>query len=407
MTLYSYRALTPHGKAERGTLDAASASEAKAILQQRHVFPLEVKPSRPFRLGLEVSFLSGRGASLSVQGLANFTRQFATLLEATIPYDTSLEMIIQQSSDLNFKSVLAEVRGNVVEGAYLADAFAKHPRVFPPMVVSMVRSGEVSGNLSMILHRLADYYDNASRLRAKLASAMVYPIFMVLFSIGVVAFMLTFIVPRITQLFDNFGVILPLPTRILIGLSGLVTDYWWLILIVTALGAWGAVHFLRTERGRLLRDKLDLGIPYWNRLRERMILQRFAQTLATMLKSGIELKDALQVSSEVLDNKLYLQAMERVIFDVQNKGLPLAVALRQSGRFPEDLCQMIAIGEETATLDVMLDNVSNRLSREVSAMMDGAAALLEPVMILAMGAGVGFIVMSILLPMLQLNQLVG
>ncbi len=407
MALFTYRALTSYGKTEKGTLDAASASEAKAILQQRQVFPLEVKPSRPFSLGLNIPYLFHREPRFSVQGLASFTRQFATLLEATIPYDASLEMILQQSSDLGLKSVLADVKGRVVEGAYLADAFAHYPRFFPPMVVSMVRSGEVSGNLSMIMHRLADFYDNASRLRTKLASAMVYPIFMMLFGLGVVAFMLTFIVPRITRLFDNFGVALPLPTRMLIAISELMTGYWWLILLLAAGGAWGAARYLRSERGRLFRDRLDLAVPYWNRLRRKMILERFSQTLATMLQSGVELKDALQVSSEVLDNKLYLQAMERVIFDVQNKGLPLAVALRQSGEFPEDLCQMIAIGEETANLDAMLDNVARRLSREVSAMMDGAAALLEPVMILAMGVAVGFIVLSILLPMLQLNQLVG
>ena len=407
MALFTYRALTSYGKTEKGTLDAASASEAKAILQQRQVFPLEVKPSRPFSLGLNIPYLFHREPRFSVQGLASFTRQFATLLEATIPYDASLEMILQQSSDLGLKSVLADVKGRVVEGAYLADAFAHYPRFFPPMVVSMVRSGEVSGNLSMIMHRLADFYDNASRLRTKLASAMVYPIFMMLFGLGVVAFMLTFIVPRITRLFDNFGVALPLPTRMLIAISELMTGYWWLILLLAAGGAWGATRYLRSERGRLFRDRLDLAVPYWNRLRRKMILERFSQTLATMLQSGVELKDALQVSSEVLDNKLYLQAMERVIFDVQNKGLPLAVALRQSGEFPEDLCQMVAIGEETANLDAMLDNVARRLSREVSAMMDGAAALLEPVMILAMGVAVGFIVLSILLPMLQLNQLVG
>lgn len=407
MALYTYRALNPQGKTEKGTLNAASENEAKATLKARNIYPLEIKTSRPFSLGLQ-SLLSFSGEPrLSVQGLANFCRQFATLLEATIPYDAALDMIVQQTSDFTFKSVLSEVRGKVVEGAYLADAFAPYPKVFPNMVVSMVRSGETSGTLAMIMHRLADYYENISRLRSKLASAMVYPAFMTVFSMAVVAFMITYIVPKITALFDNFGVRLPWSTRMLIAISEAMIGYWWLLLLIALAAGWGITRFSRTERGKLFWDRLELAVPYWRDLRSKMILQRFTQTVATMLRSGVELKDALEVSSHVMENKLYLQAMERAIFDVQNRGLPLSTALRNAGMFPEDLSQMVAIGEETATLDAMLENVSNRLSREVNAAMDGATALLEPTMILVMGVVIGFIVISILLPMLQLNQLVG
>ncbi len=407
MALYIYRALNTRGKSEKGSLNATSEKEAKAVLQSRNIFPLEVKVSKPFRLSLQSLFSLSSEPRLPVQKLAVFTRQFATLLQTTIPYDSALEMIFQQTNDITFKSVLSDVKGRVVEGAYLADAFSHYPRVFPPMVVNMVRSGEASGTLVMIMHRLADYYENVSRMRAKLTSALVYPVFMTIFGMGVVIFMLTFIIPKITTLFDNFGVQLPLPTRMMIGMSNLMIGYWWLFLLLALLLSWGLARFLRTERGKLFRDKVELSIPIWKELRRKLLLQRFTQTLATMLKSGVELKDALEVSSQVLDNKLYLQSMERVIFDVQNKGLPLSVALRREDRFPEDLCQMIAIGEETAALDAMLDNMTERLSREVTVMMDGATALFEPVMILAMGIAVGFIVISILLPLLQLNQLVG
>ncbi len=407
MALYTYRALTPQGRTEKGTLNAASENEAKAALKARKMYPLEVKASRPFSLGLQSLLSFSREPRLSVQGLANFCRQLGTLLDATIPYDAALDMIVQQTTDFTFKSVLSEIRGKVVEGTYLADALSPYPKVFPQMVVSMVRSGETSGTLAMIMHRLADYYENISRLRSKLASAMVYPAFMSLFSLVIVTFMVTYIVPKITRLFDNFGVALPLTTRMLIAISGTVTEYWWVMLIAAAALGWGLSRFLRTERGRMFRDRLELAVPLWKDLRAKMIVQQFAQTLATMLQSGVELKDALEVSSQVMENKLYLQAMERAIFDVQNRGLPLAVALQNTGMFPEDFSQMVAIGEETASLDGMLDNVSKRLSREVGAMMDGATALLEPVMILVMGMVVGFIVISIMLPMLQLNQLVG
>lgn len=407
MTLYTYRALTPGGTSEKGTVDAASAGEAKAILRQRHVFALEIKASHGFAFGLSnIPFLN-REPKLSVQGLASFCRQFATLLDATIPYDIALDMILQQTQNVSLKAVLSDVRGKVVEGSYLADALAYYPRFFPPMVVSMVRSGETAGTLATIMLRLADYFDNAARIRSKLTSAMAYPVFMMVFSTSVVIFMVTYIVPKITRLFDNFGVALPLPTRILIAVSETVTNYWWLIAILGLTGLWAAGRFLNSPRGRWWRDSTELKIPFWKDLRQKMILQRFAQTFATMLNSGVELNYALQVSSNVLENKIYTEAMERVIFDVQNRGSPLAVAMRQARVFPEDLCQMTAIGEETATLERMLDNVSSRLAREISATMDSASALLEPVMILVMGAVVGFIVFSILLPMLQLNQLVG
>ena len=407
MALYTYRALDSRGKIERGSLNAASQKEAMAALQSRHIFPVEIKSSGETGLGLSALFSRARGPRLSVQHLAAFVRQFATLLEATIPYDSALELILQQTNEQAFKAVLSDVRGRVVEGAYLADAFSRYPRVFPPMVVNMVRSGETSGTLPMIMHRLADYYDNLSRLRSKLNSALVYPLFMMVIGAAVVTFMITFIIPKITRLFDNFGVTLPLPTRILIGTSQVIGSYWWLILALGGLAVWGGVRFLRTERGRLFRDTLELSIPFWKHLRRKIILQRLVQTLSTLLRSGVELNEALRVSSEVMGNKLYQEAIERVIFDVQNKGLSLSVALRRTAMFPEDICRMISIGEETAMLEAMLDNVSVRLSSEVIAETDAATSLFEPTLILIMGAAVGFIVVSILLPMLQLNQLVG
>jgi type II secretory pathway component PulF len=341
-----------------------------------------------------------------VQQLAVFTRQLATLLNATIPYDTAVGLILQETSDLDFKGVLADVRGKVVEGAYLADAMSSYPGFFPPMVINMIRAGETSGTLVAVLQRLADYYDNVSRLRTKIAAALVYPAFMTMFGFSVVVFMVTFIIPRISRLFDSFGATLPLPTRILIATSNLVTNFWWLLIILAGGATYGAARYLKTEKGQLLRDRTELSIPLLKIFRRKVILQRFTQTLATLLKSGVELKTALTVATEVMENRLYLQAMDHVIFDVQNKGLPFSVALRRASGFPEDLCQMVAIGEETATLDSMLETVATRLSQEVAATLDAATALFEPVLILAMGAVVGFIVISVMLPLLQLNQLV-
>lgn len=407
MPLFTYRALNAAGQTEKGTLQAVSEKEVQAVLRDRAFYPLAIRRSRPLRLSLQGWLRFGREPGLSAKELAAFTRQLSILLQATVPYDAALGMIQQESSSAALRTALADVRGRVVEGAYLADALGAYPHLFPALVVNMVRSGEASGTLVMILGRLADYFETVHRLRTRVASALIYPAFMLVFSTAVVGFMVTYIVPKITRLFENFDTALPVPTRVLIAISEVVTNQWWAILLGMVAAGWGLAWFLRREQGRALRDRVELSLPLWRDLRRKLILQRLAQTLGTMLRSGVELKEALGVTREVLENRVYLRAMERVIFDVQNRGLPLAVAMRRAGVFPEDLCQMVAIGEETASLDAMLENVANRLSYEVTSTMDAATALFEPVMILIMGAVVGFIVVSILLPMLQLNQLVG
>jgi type II secretory pathway component PulF len=406
MTLYSYRAATAAGATEKGTLQAASEGDAKTTLRERGLYPLDLRATQALRLDWRRLLRFGRAPSLTVQQLAVFTRQLATLLQATIPYDTALGLILQETSDVTFKAVLADVRGRVVEGAYLADALSSFPAYFPPMSINMIRAGETSGTLVAVLQRLADYYDHVGRLRTKVVAALVYPAFMTAFGFAVVVFMVTFIIPRITRLFESFHAVLPLPTRVLIGVSNLLTGYWWAMLPLVAAAVYGARRYLGTEDGQMWRDRIELKLPVIGDFRRKVILQRFTETLATLLKSGVELKAALAVSTEVMENRLYLQAMERVIFDVQNKGLPFSVALRRASGFPEDLCQMVAIGEETATLAGMLETVATRLALEVTSTLEAATALFEPVLILAMGLVIGFIVVSILLPLLQLNTLV-
>ncbi|HKI98338.1 MAG TPA: type II secretion system F family protein [bacterium] len=407
MPIYAYRALDAAGKPARGTLNAASESEAMATLRSRAIYPVSLRASQPFALQVKRWFSFGRPARISSRDLATFLRQLATLLGASIPYDAALRMVQAETSNAALQAVLADVRERVVEGAYLADALESHPHFFPAMVVNMVRSGENSGAIVTILGRLAAHYETINRLRTKIASALVYPVFMLVFSMAVVTFMVTFIVPKITRLFTNFGGVLPLPTRILIAISDTVANYWWLLILLGVGAGWGSAWFLRSPKGRALVDRLELTIPVWRTFRRKLLMQRLCETLATMLRSGVELNHALQVSSEVLENGIYLRAMHDVIFDIQNRGQQLSAAMRRTALFPEDLCQMIAIGEETATLDAMLENVATRLAQEVTATMDSATALFEPVMILIMGGLVGFIVVSMLLPMLQLNQLVG
>lgn len=407
MPLYTYRALNAAGKSERGTIDAGSENEALSLLRGRQVYPVSLRISRPLSIALKGWVRLGGRSRMSPRELATFTRQMATLVAATVPYDAALRMVQVETSGSALQTVIGDVRERVVEGSFLADALAAHPNYFPPMVVNMVRSGESSGTLVIILGRLADYYENLTRLRTKIASALVYPAFMGVFGVSVVIFMLITVLPTFTRLFATRGVELPLPTRILMGASNVVVNHWLLLVIALVAVAAGLVRFMRSSYGVALRDWLELHLPVWRNFRQRLLLQRLCESLATMLRSGVELNHALAVSSEVLENRIYLKAMNEVSFDIQNRGMQLAASMRRTGLFPEDLCQMIAIGEETATLDAMLENMATRLSVEVNAAMESATALFEPLMILVMASGLGFMIVSILLPMLQLSKLVG
>lgn len=378
-----------------------------SLLREREIYPLQVRSTASWGLVFKRWLRFGREPGLSTRELASFTRQMSTLLEATIPYDMALRMIQAESGNPQLQTVLGDVRRRVVEGAFLSDALGAYPSYFPPILANMIRSGESGGPLPLILKRLADYYENASRLRGKLVSALVYPVFMMLFSTGVVVFMSVNIIPKITSLFENFGGRLPLPTRVLIFFSGVLIDYWWLILMAIPVVIIGAMRFLDSSAGRAFKDRTELSFPVLKTFRRKVLLQRIAETMSTMLKGGLELNDALVVAGDVIENRIFRRAIENVIFDIQNRGMQLSVSMRRTGLFPEDICQMVAIGEETATMEAMLENVSNRLTQELGTTLDSATALFEPVMILVMGVVVGFIVMSILLPMLQLNQLVG
>jgi len=404
--LFSYKAVNREGKPEKGSLQAASEKEALAQLRERGIYPLKMNLSRGSPFGWNVPIRLGSRDRLPARELASFCRQLAILLNATIPYDKAVSMIQKEAPRESFRTVLEQVRGRVVEGAFLADAFGAHPKLFPAMMVNMIRSGEASGTLVHVLERLSDYFENINKLRNKLVSALVYPLFMMVFATGVVVFMTTYIIPKITRLFENFGAQLPLPTRLLITVSDLLVNWWWLIIILIVALVVVTVRYVRTPRGKARLDRLELRLPFWKVMRQKVLLQRLSQTLGTMLKSGVDLNDALRVSSEVLENKVYLDGMDDVIFNVQNRGMPLAVALRRTNLFPDDFCQMVAIGEETATLDQMLENIAGRLDNEVTATMDAATSLFEPILIMVVGSVVGFIVMSVMLPMLQLNQLV-
>ena len=402
MPLYQYQAFDQAGVLRKGSEDAVSESDLRQRLRSQQLYPKEIRVSR----NTSRSFLPKRGTNYK-RALTLFTRQFEVLMDATIPYDKALQLIIEQTENVEFKEILAEVRARVVEGGSLADALQLYPKIFPEMYVSMIRSGENSGNLGTILKRLADYYETQERLRGRLKSAMIYPAFMLVFSLLVVVFMVTYIVPKITQIFASKGTLLPLPTRILMGLSDFMVNSWYLVLIGLIILIFGFSAFLRSEFGKKVLQQLQLKAPLIGPLMQKVLIARFCQTLGTLLGSGVDLKTALEISRHVVVNQLLIEQLNKMIIEVNNKGIPLSAAMGRTGYFPDYVQHVVAIGEEAARVDELLERVANRMQEEVSRLLEGLTALLQPTMIVLMGGIVGFIALSVLLPMLNMNQLLG
>ena len=291
MPIFHYQAFDATGALHKGTQDAANESEVRQLLRSKDLFPKEIRTSRFTRKSNKAK--TSEGFKLPefakrrnyAKSLMLFTRQLEVLLDATIPYDKAFQLIIPQTEDHSFQSILSDIRGRLLEGESLANSMEKHPEAFPAMYISMVRSGENGGNLGMIMKRLADYYERQDRLRSQIRSAMIYPAFMTVFGFAVVVFMVTNIVPKITRIFESRDAALPLPTRLLIGLSELLSGNLLVLAVVVLLMILSGTIFLRSPSGRRFRDWTELKLPMFNRIWIKILVARYCQTLGTLLKS--------------------------------------------------------------------------------------------------------------------------
>ena len=411
MPIFHYQAFDATGALHKGTQDAANESEVRQLLRSKDLFPKEIRTSRFTRKSNKAK--TSEGFKLPefakrrnyAKSLMLFTRQLEVLLDATIPYDKAFQLIIPQTEDHSFQSILSEIRGRLLEGESLANSMEKHPEAFPAMYISMVRSGENGGNLGMIMKRLADYYERQDRLRSQIRSAMIYPAFMTVFGFAVVVFMVTNIVPKITRIFESRDAALPLPTRLLIGLSELLSGNLLLLAVVVLLLILTGMIFLRSPSGRRFRDWTELKLPMFNRIWIKILVARYCQTLGTLLKSGVDLKTSLEIAKHVVVNRRFISALDKMIIDVNNKGVPLSAAMGKLEYFPEYVRHVVAIGEEAARVDELLEKVADRMQEEIQSLVEALTALLQPALILLMGGIVGFIALAVLLPMLSMNQL--
>ncbi|HEX7127194.1 MAG TPA: type II secretion system inner membrane protein GspF [Thermodesulfobacteriota bacterium] len=401
MAVFEYRGVGADGRPAKGIVDAESARAARAKLRKDGIFPTEVREESAVRA---IAGRPGRraGRRVSATDLAVTTRQLATLVGAAVPLVESLRALADQVEHPTLKPVLARVRERVNEGASLADALADHPRIFTPLYVNMVRSGEASGALDIVLGRLADFTEKQARLRGRLGAAMIYPIIMLVVGTGILAFLLTYVVPQITQVFAEQKVALPWLTRALLGVTDVLRGYWWLILGLIAAAALGLDRYRRTPKGREALDRFWLRLPVFGRLVRMAAVARATRTLSTLLGAGVQMLPALGIVAAVVDNRVLAGAIEAARTRVA-EGESLSEPLRRSGHFPPIVTHMIAVGERSGELEAMLGKVADAYDEVVETRIAALTALLQPVMILAMGAVVLLVVLAILLPIIDMN----
>ncbi|HLY75834.1 MAG TPA: type II secretion system F family protein [Planctomycetota bacterium] len=405
MPVYTYKALKEDGGADAGVIDADSPKDARLKLKGRrlHVTDLRTvggdQKEGPVRKRRQL-FLRRRP-----EQIAMLTRQMATLLGSGIPMIGALSAIIDQVEYRDLKASLMDVREKVSQGGTLSDAMGGHPVYFGDLFTNMVRAGEAGGNLDKVLFRVADYLHAQNRTRAKVMAALTYPIIMVLIGTGVVAVLLTYVVPKIMEVIQKQGkAALPLPTEILLFVSGFMGRYWWVLL---ALGIAAGVlysHARANKAGRLWIDTQKLRIPVMGNLIKKVSISRFAMTFATLLESGLPVLEAMGVVRKVVDNELLADTLDMVRQKIA-EGADIATPLKQSKVFPPVVGYMISVGEESGRLEELLKKTAEAYDEEVEVAAQKMTALLEPIMIVFMAVVVGFIVLAILLPILQMSNI--
>lgn len=413
MPIYQYTALTPAGKTKKGMIDANTPRDARVKLRSEKFHVTDMKEvtkqaksvAQGKTAGLSLDIKSIRlEKRVKVRDLAAFTRQFSTLLKSGIQLAEAMRALVEQCTDRDLEKVLRNVKEDITGGASLAESLARHPRYFSDLYVNMVRAGEASGNLDTVLTRIADYLQKQASIRGKVAAAVTYPIVMVVVGICVVVFLMSYVVPKITEVIKQRGGPLPWVTEVLMAVSWFFQHYWWMLFIAIAGGALLMRGVLATERGRLRWDSLLLKLPIFGPLFTRQAISRFAVTFATLLKSGLPALDSLQIVALVVNNA----RLKQVIHDIHGRiveGADIATPIKKSKVFPPMIGYMVAVGEQSGELEEILDRISESYEEEIDLAIQRLTSLIEPVIIIFLAIIVGFIIAAVLLPLLDFSNI--
>ncbi|MEK6764036.1 MAG: type II secretion system inner membrane protein GspF [Nitrospirota bacterium] len=412
MPVYQYKGYRNDGGAATGIIDAESPKVARVKLRKVGVFPTDMVEQ-----GLATTTTSstntsgrttpgiGRSPALSTTDVAMMTRQLATLLVAGLPLVEALGVMVDQTEKKSVKSLMADIREEIRGGATYSAVLERYPREFSQIYVHMVRAGEASGALDQILFRLAEFLEKQLALKHKVTNAVLYPALMLIVGVTVLFFLMTFVVPKITAVFTSLKQALPWPTVVLMSISHFLADYWAVILGVVGVTVWAARRAIKTEAGRLVADRWLLKMPLMGEVARMVSISRLTSTLATMLASGVQLLDAMDVAKRVMNNRVLEHAVEGARQNIR-EGETIAEPLKRSGEFPALVTHMIAVGERSGEMEEMLRRIGHIYDGEVDRVITRFTSLLEPIMILAMGILVFCIVVAILLPIFEMGQMV-
>lgn len=409
MPIYEYKAFNVKGKSVTDIIDAESAASARQKLRSARIYPVSIREvydtasKKQKRLS---DFLRSFSSRVSPAELAMITRQLATLLGAGFPLVSALYTLIPQSRSSALKQVLSQIRDSIEEGSSFAGALSQYPDIFSDIYVNMVQSGESSGTLEVVLNRLADISERQQALSHKIKSAMAYPILMSFVGTAILVFLLTYIVPTITAMFEDMDQVLPLPTVILIAVSEYLKTYWWVFLGAAVVILIAFKRFVKTEKGAYWYDRMVLSLPLVGSLRRKLAVGRFTRTLGSLLENGVSLMAALGIVKNIVGNRLFADAIESAAANVE-KGGNLSDALGESNLFPNICIQMTQVGENSGELETMLGKVADIYEKEVENTISAMTSMLEPLIILFMAVIIGFIVLAITLPIFEMNMMVG
>lgn len=413
MPAYAYTGLTAKGKSIKGVATADNLASLKANLKREGVFLTTVTEST--NAAVAQAKAGGGGREIDLSGLfdrvqpklvAATTRLLATLLHAGVTLPESLKALTDQVESPRFKAILSDIAVRVNEGSSFAESLAKYPKVFPQLYVNMVRAGEASGALETVLYRLSEFMEKQLEIRGRVSKALMYPIVLAILGAVIVTVLMVGIVPKITGMFEDMQAELPWNTRLLVFMSNFMANFWWLIVLSIVGGVWFFRRWRATAAGRWIGDRMVLATPVLQDLVRKIAIARFARTLSTLLAAGVQLLAALDIVRTLLGNSV----LEKVVSDARDnirEGEGIAAALKHSGEFPSLVTHMIAVGERSGQLEQMLSDLADAYDRETTTTIERFTALLEPLTIVLMGGAVGFVIYSIMRPIMMITEMAG
>ena len=402
MPTYKYESKNAAGKVSTGVLSAPNLAAASQQLRARGEFILALQPSDG-AAGKAAGFSLSFGPS--ARDIQNFTSQLAVMIRAGISLRAAIEGISEQATNPKFKLMLIQMKKDVESGKQFSDALMRYPKSFSPLYVNMVKASELSGGFAKMLDRIADYLVQQIETASMVKGAMIYPGIIGTLAIGTTVFLLTFVLPRFMVIFQGKEQALPAPTRLLLALSNFMRGYWYVIILGLGAGIWGFMMMLKTEWGRIWWDKVKLTVPLFKKLFRALYISRSLHTMGQLINAGVPMLDTISITADISGNTLY-KRMWRAVYAAVKQGKKISAPLGKSPLLPRAVVQMINAGEESGKLGEVLDEVSGFYARELKSVIKSVTAMIEPMMIVLMGGMVGFIAMSIILPIFKLSQLV-